>query len=422
MGRLQSTHVLSFRILLGGALISGALLNVAYSQGFFSSLTQAVRAGFDPMEVRGHFDVGAQRYYCLTDTKTKVNQPNAVQGYIATSPDGSPHFKQTAVSMLSCDAVEKRGQLIYDSQPTQDAPQSSTTSISAPASDPGTWNVLGVKIGEGADDAFHSILAQYPKAVRVNGRIKPRVGQFDAGEEVITGATIVDGLATAPGFDGRYYTDTRGGDNLGQDSEKDVLAYIWPSNGAVVLISRAHVYGRSNGLISGAPTIAAIRASLLQKFGPPNIERVKNNSGADQAPVGGTSGFQLNIGSTYDDPPGYTWVWSAHATLDMHNPGVWDMCKQRINAIVATATMFPVPGTSPPTVTLGNGNAQCGTLMIVYAETQGSDEFPSQLTQILFDDGAFQQASVALRAHFNEREKEALEKAKKAGDSAKPVL
>jgi hypothetical protein len=84
--------------------------------GFFSSLKQSVKQGYDQEVVRGHFDVGSppnvHRYYCLVDIKTAVREPNGVLGDPMPLPDGTTGLKGSAVSMYRCDDAEKRGMLV----------------------------------------------------------------------------------------------------------------------------------------------------------------------------------------------------------------------------------------------------------------------------------------------------------------------
>lgn len=84
--------------------------------GFFSSLKQAAKEGFDHEIVRGHFDVGTapnvRRYYCLQDVKTGEKEPNGVFGDPVSLPGGKTGLKNTSVSMYTCATAEKRGMLI----------------------------------------------------------------------------------------------------------------------------------------------------------------------------------------------------------------------------------------------------------------------------------------------------------------------
>jgi hypothetical protein len=82
-------------------------------KSFFSSLTQALKQGLDPKGVRGYFDIGSERYYCLVDTKTGVNDQNGVQGQLTVAADGSQHVVVRAVSLIyTCPAAEKNGTLV----------------------------------------------------------------------------------------------------------------------------------------------------------------------------------------------------------------------------------------------------------------------------------------------------------------------
>ncbi len=86
------------------------------SGGFFSSLKQAIKQGFDKEVVRGHFDVGSvpdmHRYYCLVDPKTGRREPNGVAGQPVLRPDGTTGIKEAVVSFSSCADAESKGILV----------------------------------------------------------------------------------------------------------------------------------------------------------------------------------------------------------------------------------------------------------------------------------------------------------------------
>jgi hypothetical protein len=84
--------------------------------GFFSSLKQAAKQGYDHEVVRGHFDLGAppnvRRYYCLQDTRTGEKEPNGVLGDTVSVADGKTGIKNTSVSMYTCASAERHGMLV----------------------------------------------------------------------------------------------------------------------------------------------------------------------------------------------------------------------------------------------------------------------------------------------------------------------
>jgi len=84
--------------------------------GFFSSLKQAAKQGYDHEVVRGHFDVGAppnvHRYYCLQDTRTGEKEPNGVLGETVSLADGKTGIKNSSVSMYTCANAERHGMLV----------------------------------------------------------------------------------------------------------------------------------------------------------------------------------------------------------------------------------------------------------------------------------------------------------------------
>jgi hypothetical protein len=84
--------------------------------GFFSSLKQTLKQGYDQEAVRGHFDLGSapnvRRYYCLVDIKTGQREPNAVVGEPIPMAGGLTGVKSSAVSFYRCAAAEQQGMLV----------------------------------------------------------------------------------------------------------------------------------------------------------------------------------------------------------------------------------------------------------------------------------------------------------------------
>jgi hypothetical protein len=85
-------------------------------EGFFSSLKQSIKKGYDQEAVRGHFDLGStpneRRYYCLVDIKTGQREPNAVVGDPVPVSGGMTGIKNGAVSFYSCATAEQQGMLV----------------------------------------------------------------------------------------------------------------------------------------------------------------------------------------------------------------------------------------------------------------------------------------------------------------------
>ena len=129
--------------------------------GFFSSLKQAAKQGYDHEVVRGHFDLGAppnvRRYYCLQDTRTGEKEPNGVLGDTVSLADGKTGIKNTSVSMYTCASAERQGMLVTAGYGV-DAP-TPTAAPAAPAALPDTVKVSphqidigGVKLGMSPDE------------------------------------------------------------------------------------------------------------------------------------------------------------------------------------------------------------------------------------------------------------------------------
>jgi hypothetical protein len=95
---------------------AGEVSNYLPQDGFFSSLKQAAKQGYDHEVVRGHFDLGAppnvHRYYCLQDTRTGEKEPNGVLGETVPLADGKTGVKNSSVSMYTCASAERHGMLV----------------------------------------------------------------------------------------------------------------------------------------------------------------------------------------------------------------------------------------------------------------------------------------------------------------------
>ncbi len=114
--------------------------------GFFSSLKQALKQGYDNEVVRGHFDIGSpptvRRYYCLVDTKTGNREPNGVLGDLVPLPGGMTGIKNSSVSLYTCADAERQGMLVtheYNvggaaaAPPMQTPAQTNTAPLANPA-------------------------------------------------------------------------------------------------------------------------------------------------------------------------------------------------------------------------------------------------------------------------------------------------
>ena len=66
--------------------------------------------------------------------------------------------------------------------------------------------------------------------------------------------------------------------------------------------------------------------------------------------------------------------------------------------------------------------SECGKMLIVWITAERSDDFPTNLTQMLYDDDAYQKAMQDLHAALQQQETTDKQKAEAAGNNAKPVL
>ncbi len=140
--------------------------------GFFSSLKQSLKQGYDQEAVRGHFDIGStpnvRRYYCLVDIKTGQREPNAVVGEPIPMAGGLTGIKSSAVSFYRCAAAEQQGMLVTagyvlsgPAAKITPAPQAPTSQQAPPPPGPSPETVhvsldqidiAGVKLGMSPDE------------------------------------------------------------------------------------------------------------------------------------------------------------------------------------------------------------------------------------------------------------------------------
>jgi ketosteroid isomerase-like protein len=89
--------------------------------GFFSSLKQAFSQDAEHEDVRGHFDVGSHRYYCLVDPKTGKKEPQGVTGEPFLRRNGTTGIKGPAVSPQSCADAAQKGILVTTGYTVKDS-------------------------------------------------------------------------------------------------------------------------------------------------------------------------------------------------------------------------------------------------------------------------------------------------------------
>jgi hypothetical protein len=109
--------------------------------GFFSSLKQAAKQGYDHEVVRGHFDLGAppnvHRYYCLLDARTGEKEPNGVLGETVSLADGKTGIKNSSVSMYTCANAERHGMLVTAGYGVETSPAHATAApVELPREEP----------------------------------------------------------------------------------------------------------------------------------------------------------------------------------------------------------------------------------------------------------------------------------------------
>lgn len=141
--------------------------------GFFSSLKQAAKQGYDHEVVRGYFDVGAppnvHRYYCLQDTRTGEKEPNGVLGETVSLADGKTGIKNTSVSMYTCATAERHGLLVTAGYGVEEPPAPKLAAApGAPSSAPAAAEVLPdtVKVSANQIDIGGVKLGMSPDEVR----------------------------------------------------------------------------------------------------------------------------------------------------------------------------------------------------------------------------------------------------------------
>jgi hypothetical protein len=141
--------------------------------GFFSSLKQSIKQGYDQEAVRGHFDLGSvpnvRRYYCLVDIKTGRKDTNAVVGEPIPIAEGMTGVKNSAVSFYRCADAEQQGMLVTDgyvlnglaaaktvpapqAQATPEAPPPAPSRLTSVNVSADQIDIAGVKLGMSPDE------------------------------------------------------------------------------------------------------------------------------------------------------------------------------------------------------------------------------------------------------------------------------
>jgi hypothetical protein len=249
--------------------------------------------------------------------------------------------------------------------------------------DTSRWNILGVRLGDSAEAAQAAVKAAYPQAVRIDDQRHYRYGQF-ATPLLALRTLYVAGKAhgmVRPGV------VAQGAGELGDESERLDILYVWPSLGSVVAIRREHLYDSSRRFLPGAaprpdeilarglPTADSILKGLTERFGPP-----------DATYGGGGYGGGLIMGGSY---PTTTWTWADNPPALRGNR--IELCPAIIDRFAALQL-----GADP----------SCGTFLIVTVETvqvrsdTGVDQYVERLTETLVDSRAFATAVQALSAYL----------------------
>jgi hypothetical protein len=250
--------------------------------GFFSSLKQSIKQGYDQEAVRGHFDLGSapnvRRYYCLVDTKTGQKETNAVVGELIPIADGMTGVKNSAVSFYRCANAEQQGMLVTDgyvlhgpaaaktvSAPQAQAPQEALPPPAPPPAPRMTSvnvsadqiDIAGVKLGMSPDEVRAILkskkLLDYNESVETLSYVDSNKGSV---QQVPNGRFVnVIATWTAP--------PSSAGDNFDADGESYEVMFT-PVPGRERVMGIVHSVGYS---LPNAVHESTLENGLIKKYG-----------------------------------------------------------------------------------------------------------------------------------------------------------
>jgi hypothetical protein len=244
--------------------------------GFFSSLKQSIKQGYDQEAVRGHFDLGSapnvRRYYCLVDIKTGQKDTNAVVGEPIPIAGGMTGVKNSAVSFYKCTSAEQEGMLVTDgyvlngpaaatpvpapqkAPPPEAPPPPRTASVNLPADQ---IDIAGVRLGMSPDEV-RSILKS--KKLLDYNESAETLSYVDSTKRIVQqvpNGRFVNVIAawTAP--------PSSAGDNLEADGESYEVMFT-PVPGRERVMGIVHSVGYS---LANAIHESTLENGLIKKYG-----------------------------------------------------------------------------------------------------------------------------------------------------------
>lgn len=221
------------------------------------------------------------------------------------------------------------------------------------------WNILGIKLGDPAEAAATAVSGNYPKAVRIDHEMRYHYRQFST-PLVVLGTQYIAGKAVTD--IGRPDRPSQGAGELGDESEKVDVEYVWPSRGAVVAVQRLHIYDNSRKQNPKTlPSVDSILKALQERFGPPTVT---NSEG------GHSMGPGLFIGGSF---PTITWIWA-------DSPGALLGNKLHPRCPDWRAFQFSNRNDAPHIVRM---DPSCGTFLTVTVETVANDYVESLKEQLV---------------------------------------
>jgi len=165
-------------------------------QDFFSGLKQGLEEDTDREVVRGHFEAGGHRYYCLVDPKTGKREKNGVAGETYVRRNGMTYVRGAAVSPLLCGDAEQKGLLVTSGYTLQGKAAGSAATAAAAGAATGAAAAVGA-----AGTSAAASTGGAASSAGGGGAGSATAAASAAGAAGTAGAAVAD----ASGVTGRFY-------------------------------------------------------------------------------------------------------------------------------------------------------------------------------------------------------------------------
>jgi hypothetical protein len=270
--------------------------------GFFSSLKQSIKQGYDQEAVRGHFDLGSvpnvRRYYCLVDIKTGQKDTNAVVGEPIPIAGGMTGVKSTAVSFYRCADAEQQGMLVTHgyvltgpaAAHTVPVPQTLAAAEAPPPPRMASVNlsvdqidIAGVKLGMSPDEVRTILKSKKLLDYNESAETLSYVDSTKGIVKQVPNGRFVNVIAT-------WTAPPNAGDNLEADGESYEVMFT-PVPGRERVMGIVHSMGYS---LANAVHESTLEDGLIKKYGgfPGSVDLPESPTWRFQ------SGGNLQVGDT----------------------------------------------------------------------------------------------------------------------------